>query len=579
MNRPGILAFILCAVVVPSCLGIVPFAVALPRSSVGVQKTIIILVEFSDTRHTSDSREIARTIFDEMSLYFRDQSNNLTWFVGNTTSKWYQLPGPIDTYAVWPHRLGPIHWERAEPFILQSLRLADPEVDFRDYQRIVIVHSGSGGSRSMDFGMSFYWWPLSISTNDGTTVTDLIVLGEYEAFSVVCHEFLHFLGGYAGGRPAVPDLYDMDSLERNQFAGIYVGSWDLMSIQIAEQPQGLLAWTKLRLRWLPRSQVTSVGLGESATLKIDALEVTSSGLKAISIPLPSGKYYLVEVRQKMGYDAKLPDSGVLVALCDDRVQSGEGPVRVQDANPNTSTLDDAAFDLRSGKAIGFFDKSNNVAVVITGKSGLSYSIFVGTASQGESALVRSERLLAATVAMDAANASIRTALILEKTEGIDNAKSLLSDASDAFQKGDYDTALTLAEKAKVAADSATYPRDYYEAKDLLLKATDLRSRASTSNFTSPEAQSLIQRAESAYSLAEAAFLENDYAAATHHAQTAILLFEEALSVEQNYPASLEAQQRQAFNYALIGVVSGITLAVLAIYTARKRTKKSRPRAT
>jgi len=182
-------------------------------------------------------------------------------------------------------------------------------------------------------------------------------------------------------------------------------------------------------------------------------------------------------------------------------------------------------------------------------------------------------------AIDRANASIRTALAEGRTESLDNASSLLLNASSAFEKGDYDTALALAQQAKEAADSATYPQAYYEARDLLLKAMDLRSRASAENFTCPEAEQLVRQAESAYSLAATAFVNDDYAAATHHAQTAILLFEEALSVEQNYPASLEAQQRQAFNYALIGVVSGITLAVLAIYTARKRTKKSRPRAT
>jgi hypothetical protein len=194
-------------------------------------------------------------------------------------------------------------------------------------------------------------------------------------------------------------------------------------------------------------------------------------------------------------------------------------------------------------------------------------------------LATNAAIAAATSGIESANASIQAASVEGRVEGLERARSLLLNASNAFEKGDYDGALGFAEEAKETADSATHPQAYYEARDLILKALDLESRASASQLKSPEAQQLVQRAKSAYTLASAAFVNDDYAAATHHAQTAILLFEEALSVEQNYPASLEAQQRQAFNYALIGVVSGITLAVLAIYTARKRTKKSRPRAT
>jgi hypothetical protein len=183
----------------------------------------------------------------------------------------------------------------------------------------------------------------------------------------------------------------------------------------------------------------------------------------------------------------------------------------------------------------------------------------------------------ATSAIERANASMRAALAEGRTEGIDNARSLLLNASSAFQKGDYDAALALAQQAMEVADSATFPEAYYEAKDLLLKAMDLKSRASTSNFTSPDAQSLVQRAESAYGLAVAAFVNSEYVAATHHAKTAVRLFEEAFSAEQNYPATLEATQRQAFNYTIIGAVSAVILAVVVACIVRKRSKKRRQR--
>jgi len=56
----------------------------------------------------------------------------------------------------------------------------------------------------------------------------------------------------------------------------------------------------------------------------------------------------------------------------------------------------------------------------------------------------------------------------------------------------------------------------------------------------------------------------------------VLLFEEGFSAEQNYPATLDAQQRQAFNYTLTGAISAVIFAVAAVYIVRKRTKKGGP---
>jgi hypothetical protein len=181
--------------------------------------------------------------------------------------------------------------------------------------------------------------------------------------------------------------------------------------------------------------------------------------------------------------------------------------------------------------------------------------------------------VAATSAIEGANASIGAALAEGRIEGLDRARSLLLNATRAFESGDYHAALAYAQEAKEIADSAAHPQAYYEARELLLKALDLEKRASAEHFTCPEAQQLIQRAKSAYSLAAAAFVKNDYAATTHHAKTAVRLFEEAFSVEQNYPATLEAQQRQTSSHILIGAISALII-VVAVYTLRRKTRRA-----
>jgi hypothetical protein len=64
----------------------------------------------------------------------------------------------------------------------------------------------------------------------------------------------------------------------------------------------------------------------------------------------------------------------------------------------------------------------------------------------------------ATQAMDKANASIRTASTEGRTVGIDKARLLLSNASEAFAKQDYDSAITLSKEAQQSADLASRPQ-------------------------------------------------------------------------------------------------------------------------
>lgn len=370
------------------------------EKALGMQTTIVILVEFSDVKHTLSKEQVYDLIIDKMNAYAKEASYNLTWFIGNTTSQWYQLPNPISYYAPWAARLGEPHWEREGQFIRTVIHMVDGEVDFSQYKRVIIVHAGSGGFPPYAFGVSWYFCCSpedSVTTNDGVTLNELVVDAELDPPSVVVHEWLHHLGGRDRYGSRVKDLYDWNLLSKGEYAPIYVGMWDLMSGQWGNEPQGLLSWTKLQLGWLSPSRVADVKPGEAVTLKVDPLELPSIGIQAISIPLSDGRYYLVEVRQKIGYDAMLPDFGALVTLCDDRIPSAEGPVRVQDANPNTATLDDATLDLSIGKQAGFFDRKNDVSIVVTGKSGLSYTVFAGPTSQGEVALAQSQKALNETV--------------------------------------------------------------------------------------------------------------------------------------------------------------------------------------
>ena len=188
-----------------------------------------------------------------------------------------------------------------------------------------------------------------------------------------------------------------------------------------------------------------------------------------------------------------------------------------------------------------------------------------------------ELKLDAIQALRQANASIEQAVAEGRTEGIDKAELLVINATAAFSRGEYERATDFAERSKEAADAAMHPQNYFEAKELLSRARELKSGALASNFTCPEAQNLIQQALSEYDSAEKAFLSNEFAPAIDYARKAIGLFENAVATEQSYRELLEEKsrreeqeaQRQILNYiAVCGAVVGIA----SLYIFRKKVR-------
>ncbi len=80
---------------------------------------------------------------------------------------------------------------------------------------------------------------------------------------------------------------------------------------------------------------------------------------AVKIPV-DGKYYVVEYRRKVLTDSDLPMEGVIVSLVDESLDSGQGIVRVMDADPSSTSLRDAAFTAGTR----FVDSNTEVAVKV-----------------------------------------------------------------------------------------------------------------------------------------------------------------------------------------------------------------------
>jgi M6 family metalloprotease-like protein len=141
------------------------------------------------------------TTIGSMSNYFWEMTYNKCYFAAIGGS---QIRG-VDTV-----RSSGRTWSNANnsttTYISSCVSAADNYVNFADpgggQAGLIIIHPGPGEEESGRTGdiWSASYSGLSISTNDGVTITKAIVCPQNSQLGVFCHEMFHQLGG--------PDLYD-----------------------------------------------------------------------------------------------------------------------------------------------------------------------------------------------------------------------------------------------------------------------------------------------------------------------------------------------------------------------------------
>jgi M6 family metalloprotease-like protein len=292
----------------------------------GPQSTLVILIQWSNLAGANSVSYFNSLIFagvNSMNAYYQEVSYGMIWVTGNPTPQWYALTHPYTYYNVhtWDSCVyGGDFWVLANDVVT----LVDPYVNFASYQHIVLTFAGSGGQSVWGCAVS----GLHIWTNDGVYFDRTTFLNEYYPMSVFAHEFGHDLG--------LPDLYDYSYTDPYHF----IDGWDEMSMDNA---QHLSSWSKMLLGWIPPAKVTTFN-GIAFTTTIDRIEYSTTGYLALKIKtstMPTLTYYLVETRQKVGFDLNLPssapDHGVLITKIDESQGSGDGIVRLVDANPSTQS--------------------------------------------------------------------------------------------------------------------------------------------------------------------------------------------------------------------------------------------------
>lgn len=292
--------------------------------SIGTRKALLLLIDFPD-----ESNTFSKSAVDDMvnkpgynvngqSGSFRDyyldisygaltiNTDTYGWYTSSQNKSWY---GYGNGYQV------------ATDLVREAVDAAENAgVNFAHYDGdgdnkvdvVMVIHAGRGREESGDDDDIWsHRWVLSGNGNavtyDGKYINDYIIQPEkygstnISNIGVFCHEFGHALG--------LPDLYDTD------YSSNGLGKWCLMAggtwNNSGRTPAQMSAWCKSELGWMTPQVLT--GNGTISNMNYSDVDNESYRFNTGS----ANEYFLLENRQKEGWDAYIPGEGLAIYHIDE----------------------------------------------------------------------------------------------------------------------------------------------------------------------------------------------------------------------------------------------------------------------
>lgn len=310
--------------------------------SILVQDTVFALTlmgQFTDLAGFYTQQQFQAQLYDgpnstgTVTEYYAEVSYDQLFFTGDAQG-WYNVLGPIQNYSPGSSSGGP-------KFVVELIQASDPTLNYADYIQyydsqnrphigfLAIVHAGAGAEAGA-YNIWSHRWNFTVYSGGAITTNDVdpisgfnvIIDGPYAIMpersggsntsgslieiGVFAHEFGHIFG--------LPDLYDTDGSSEG------LGNWCLMAGgswggngSSPETPVHMSAWCKKELGWLTPINITSA---------LDSLVVPDAETNPIVYRMwrdagLGNQYFLIENRQKIGFDEKINDSGFLIYHVDE----------------------------------------------------------------------------------------------------------------------------------------------------------------------------------------------------------------------------------------------------------------------
>ena len=302
-------------------------------SITGDKKGIIILVNFKDKSFTatqSDFNKLANQVNYNSGNY---KGSMYDYFYAQSDGKFrltFDVVGPVtvsQNYAYYGENNSNGDDKKPAEMIVEAVKLADSMVNYADYDwdgdgyvdQVYVVYAGKGEA---DGGSEDTIWPhewqlSSASFYGGSRQRlDNVYIDTYACggeqngstgatagIGTMCHEFSHCLG--------YPDFYDTD-----YSGGQGMFEWDLMDSgsynDDGYRPAGYTSYE----RWVAGWKTPIELVNTQQVNNMPALQNNGSSAYVIYNKGNNNEYFLLENRQKTGWDTDLPGKGLLILHVD-----------------------------------------------------------------------------------------------------------------------------------------------------------------------------------------------------------------------------------------------------------------------
>lgn len=329
----------------------------------GKKKGLVILMDFQDQRFSTDNaKAVYQDFFNKEGYsdygmtgsvkdYFKAQSYGdleidfdvVGPFTASQKESYYGAPVKDKNGNKKANDQNPME------LINEACRVADSEVNYVDYDwdgdgevdQVFVIYAGYGENYGADENTI---WPheYHLAAGIGALTLDGVKVDTYacscelrgtkgtdlDGIGAACHEFSHCLG--------LPDFYDTSG--SNNYG---TGTWDIMNQGNYNNnsctPAGYTSYERMFAGWITPIELTEM-------TRVEGMKPLSSSKEAYILYNEGNRneYYLLENRQKDGFDASLSGHGLLVLHVDYNAEDWRG--NTVNTNPSRQKMTIIAAD-------------------------------------------------------------------------------------------------------------------------------------------------------------------------------------------------------------------------------------------
>jgi immune inhibitor A len=296
-------------------------------------RILAILVKYSDRNSSVATAFFDSLVFDTAGATVRDYFNEISGAQIDlvtvnlpSTLGWRTAPQTYAYYCNGQNGLGS-YPNNCQKMVEDLVDQVDPLVDFSQYDNdgdnyvdvLLVIHTGSGAERTGSANDIWsHKWGINARLKDGVYISSYTTQPEYwttpgdMTIGVYAHELGHGFG--------LPDLYDTDNSSKG------IGRWCLMAYggwngTNGASPAYPCAWSRIQMGFAAYTNVSGVLINQA----IPNIEQGGPIYRLWTAGAIGQQYYLVENRQRLGYDVGLPNSGLLIWHIDDGKASLQNP--------------------------------------------------------------------------------------------------------------------------------------------------------------------------------------------------------------------------------------------------------------